>query len=120
MINRRNFPRHSLEWPVFFRSPESSERIGELVNISLQGLQIQLDQGLDSLEMTRSFDLFIGHPHKSADLLEIQGTVVWEMEQEDSGIIGLRLNNLLAEESEMLGEFIRSKEDLSIQIDLCP
>ncbi len=116
MDNRRSHPRHKLDWPILLRSDGTTRRIGELVNISLSGLHMNLEEPVPP-SAAGTFQLFLCHPTQSADMLEIHGQTVWMKSDGEDNNWGLELVDLNENERATLSRFIGDPEDLAIELE---
>ncbi|AHC15670.1 PilZ domain-containing protein [Salinispira pacifica] len=117
MENRRKHTRSNISWPIFQREGENREQIGELLNISLNGLMMNINREADP-RLNGHFDLFVCKPHLSESLLEIRGETVWSETSKDGRVWGLSLAEVDEASRKVLGKFIRDDEDLVVELEL--
>lgn len=117
MENRREHPRHELDWPIYLCSEAQKRRVGELVNISLNGVKMSIEETF----IPRSdgqFELFLCHPYMSAEMLEIRGVTVWMHDGDDDRSWGLKLVDLDEHGKKALSEFIDNPDDLAVELEI--
>jgi hypothetical protein len=119
MDNRRGYPRHDMDWPILLREGAKTRRIGELVNISLNGLLMNISEPVPP-ESAGSFELFVCRPRSSGDMLEIHGRTVWMAAGGDDAAWALELTDLDEDGRLALSRFISEPSDLAIEVELGP
>lgn len=117
MENRRKQVRSDISWPIYQRTDEGREQIGEVLNISLNGLMMNLSRNGDP-RLNGHFDLFVCKPHLSESLLEIRGETVWSEPSKDGSVWGLSFADVEEASRKILGRFIRDDEDLVVELEL--
>ncbi len=117
MENRRQYPRHDLDWPILLRQDSGTRRIGELINISLSGLLMTLNEPVPP-EAAGNFELFVCRPRHSAEMLEIHGQTVWMEAGTEDFTWALELVDLQPGDRQTLADFIAEPEQLAIELEL--
>ncbi|MBN1647837.1 MAG: PilZ domain-containing protein [Spirochaetales bacterium] len=115
---RRKESRYETDWPVFLRSADDKRKIGGVSDISLSGIRVMLDDDFSEEKQVAYFDLYLCRTDFPGDLLNISGRVVWSSRSGNTLQMGLELENADDGFRKMLGEYIKEKDYLSLQMDL--
>jgi hypothetical protein len=115
---RRKEPRHEADWPVYLRTENGKMKIGDVSDISLSGIKINLSK-TDKIDSgAKSYDLYLYRTQAPMALVNIGGRVIWSAQSGYLLTIGLELQNLDNDTKNVLKEYINNKEELTIQMDL--
>ncbi|MBN2508668.1 MAG: PilZ domain-containing protein [Spirochaetales bacterium] len=116
--DRRSWPRHDADWPVYLRKGGAKKQIGEVAGISLSGVRVVLNDTVEIGSDGAVYDLYLCSQKTPMDLLNISGHAVWSESREHTITIGLSLDGFDETVRNMLSEYIARQEDLVLQMDL--
>ncbi|MCG8570937.1 MAG: PilZ domain-containing protein [Spirochaetes bacterium] len=118
MKERRIYPRISAAWPIYLEEGQNQQLIGELCNISLNGLRlaINIKEVINIDEYT--FNIKLTNPKIKPPELEIQGKKKWIMEEEKQIIVGLEIDDLNPEAKVSLVHYLSRNDEIKIEIFL--
>ena len=114
MDDKRLYPRIGGQWPIYIMKSQQREQVGRVLNISLSGVCIELDDQDISIS-DYSTTIKLTNDTLSPAELVLNATKKWDTVEDDRIVLGLELKGIEAAKRQTLIQYLSRNEALTVE-----